>query len=326
MALRVRYLDPPCAELLGHLCAQLPPEVHLTPVGRDRTDNNCDVLVAGYTEREDIVQAPSLHTLIIPYSGLPPETRMLLLEFQHIAVHNLRYNSGPTAEMAIALLLSVVKNILPADRELRAQRWAMRMPLRMLHGATALVLGYGAVGRRVAELCSALGMRVMIIRRHADSFCTNKEVSGHELHGPSALDMLLPHADAVLICLPLTPETEGLIGAEQLRLLRPTAVLINVGRAHIVDEGALYSSLERRALFGAAMDVWYTEPMWSDGSSQVQPSRYPFHMLDNVVMSPHRAFRGAEAEVVRMNALARTLAIAAQGGPIPHPVNVQAGY
>ena len=95
---------------------------------------------------------------------------------------------------------------------------------------------------------------------------------------------MLRRADYLAITLPLTPETRGLIGAAELGLMKPTAVLVNVARAQIVDEDALYAALAEKRLAGAALDVWYRYP---SAPGPAFPSRRPFHELPNVLMTPH---------------------------------------
>jgi phosphoglycerate dehydrogenase-like enzyme len=142
------------------------------------------------------------------------------------------------------------------------------------------------------------------------------------------LPALLPKADALVICLPLTDETRGLIGESELALMPDRAILINVGRGPIVDESALYHALHDRTLHAAGLDVWYNYPNDEPGRKSTSPSEYPFHELNNVVMSPHRA--GAphtpETESLRMRALAELLNAAARGEPIPNRVDLDLGY
>jgi phosphoglycerate dehydrogenase-like enzyme len=147
-----------------------------------------------------------------------------------------------------------------------------------------------------------------------------------EIHPPQALHRLLPCANALFICLPLTPATTGLIGAKELALLPPHAVLVNVARGPIVDEAALYHALRDGALHAAGLDVWYNYPPDEAARAHTPPSDYPFHELDNVVMSPHRAGGSTETELQRMAHLARLLNAAARGEEMPNRVDLQAGY
>jgi phosphoglycerate dehydrogenase-like enzyme len=143
---------------------------------------------------------------------------------------------------------------------------------------------------------------------------------------PTALSDLLPETQALLICLPHTPQTAGLIGARELSLLPPSAIVVNVGRGAVVDEAALYSALSTSNLFAAGLDVWYTYPETEDSRTRTAPSSLPFHELDNVVMSPHRAGATDETDRLRAQHLAKLLNAAAGGGPMPNRVDLELGY
>lgn len=325
-SLSVHLARPPDQAALAHLRAQLDPGVQLT-LGPDLpSPADYQILVAGRPEREHITASPTLQALIIPWAGLPGETQELLRGFPHVAVHNLHHNAVPTAEMALALLLAAAKCLVPIDRALRAHDWTPRYrpnPALVLEGKTALILGYGAIGQHVALLCRGLGMQVVAIRRDVARSASD---TPDELHPPEALHRLLPRATTLIVCLPLTPATTGLIGADELALLPPNAVLVNVGRGPIVDEAALYQALHDGTLHAAGLDVWYNYPSDEESRSHTPPSDYPFHELDNVVMSPHRAGGSTETELERMSHLARLLNAAARGEPMPNRVDLQAGY
>jgi phosphoglycerate dehydrogenase-like enzyme len=295
-------------------------------VGRELPEPaDYEILVAGRPRRRHILASSSLRVLIIPFAGLPQETRTLMLDFPDVAVPNLHHNAAPAAEMAITLMLAAAKFILPNDRALRQHDWRPRYrpnPTVVLEGKTTLILGYGAIGRRVAETCRGLGMQVIATRRHVP------ERPPEHVYPPEALPTLLPQANILIIALPLTAETEGLIGEEELRLLPPESVLVNVGRGPVVNEKALYDALCDSTLHAAGLDVWYNYPGDEASRANTPPAAYPFHRLDNVVMSPHRAGSGGaeEVELRRMADLARLLNAAAKGEEMPNRVEIGAGY
>jgi phosphoglycerate dehydrogenase-like enzyme len=311
---------------LTQLRDELVPGVEVT-VGTELPEPAAyEILVGGRPKREHLAASPNLRALIVPWSGVPDTTRELMREFPNIPVHNLHYNQVPVAEMAIALLLAVAKKLVPMDRSLRAHDWAPRYrpePSLLLEGRTALILGYGAIGQRVANLCRALGMDVLTIRRNPKASDRDDPT---EIHPPEALHRLLSRADALLVCLPHTEATDGLIGAEELALLPPQALLVNIGRGPIVDEAALYRALSEGKLFGAGLDVWYNYPSDEEARRDTPPSDYPFHALDSVVMSPHRGGAVQKKEALRMTHLARLLNAAAQGQQIPNRVDLALGY
>ena len=194
----------------------------------------------------------------------------------------------------------------------------------LLSGKTALLLGYGAIGRHVARMCRGMAMEVLAVRRDDDPASDDLA----QVFPAGALDDLLPRADALIISLPLTDETRGMIGARELALLPAGAVLVNVGRGPVVDEGALYQALKDGSLGAAGIDVWYTYPDDDDAASATPPSAYPFGELDNVVMSPHRGGLAYEAEQrrERMSAIAEIVNALARGEEAPNRVDLTLGY
>ncbi|GAB4437323.1 MAG: 2-hydroxyacid dehydrogenase [Anaerolineae bacterium] len=326
MPLRVHMLHQPDEDALSALRGALKADVRLS-FGREVAgDADYDVLVGGRPEHAHLTASANLHTFIVPWAGIPPETRALLLEHPHLAVHNLHFPAIPVAEATAALLLAAARLVVPADRSLRRGDWTV--PYNggqgvLLYGKTALILGYGAIGRHVARICQGLGMRVIATRRRITQPTREGDV---EIHPAGALPDLLPRATALIVCLPLTPETEGLIGARELARLPAGAILVNVGRGPIVDEAALYAVLKDGRLFAAALDVWYQYPPDEAARTHTYPSAYPFHELENVVMSAHRTNAVGEIEHFRMEELAQVLDAIAEGREAPNRVDVSAGY
>lgn len=326
MKVLAHYPQPPAGPYLDQLRGQLDPDVRLT-TGQDQpTPPDTTILIAGRPTREALSAGPGLRTLIVPWAGLPPETRSLLAEFPNIAVHNLHHNARPVAEMVLTLLLSAAKLVVPFDRRLRQNDWRPRYrpsPAQLLDGKTALILGYGAIGRQTAVYCKALGMRVLATRRGPSP---GSDGPADQVYPSSALAELLPQANALLICLPHTPETDGLIDRQALALLPEGSLLVNIGRGPIVDQAALYLALQNGHLHVAGLDVWYNYPPDEASRSRTPPADYPFRELDNVVMSPHRAGSTAESNALRMTALADLLNAAAAGQALPNRVDLAAGY
>ena len=286
------------------------------------------ILVTGRPTQEQLQALPDLRALIIPFAGVPSVTRDLLLEeHPHLPVYNLHHNAAAAAELAVALLLAAAKTLIPVDRAFRQGDWRSRYdgaPTTLLDGKRLLLLGLGAIGTRIATVCDALGMTISAVRRNP----SHPAPSFVDVHPLSDLDALLSEAEVLAVTLPLTPETEGFIGSREIGLLPDSAIVVNVARGAIIDEKALFDALHCGRLAAAGLDVWYRYPTTEDERASLHPSEYPFHELDNVVMSPHRggAFRLEELESRRMHDLAVTLNALASGGPVPHRVNLEAGY
>ena len=282
------------------------------------------ILVTGRPEKVHLTASDNLHSLIIPWAGLPQRTRDLLLNFPNLSVHNLHHNAVPAAELAVTLMMSAVKKILPQDSALRAGDWRPRYQnenLPLLSGKTALIIGYGSIGRKIARICRGLGMTVVATRRSIRS--VKKHVA--TVYPGTALHELLPKADVVFVSVPLTDETDGLIGAAELALLQDNATVINVARGKIIDEDAFYEELKSRRI-RAGLDVWYQYPESEETRDETYPSRHPFHELDNVVMTPHIGGNSTASESLRIKSLAELLNAAASGREMPNRVDPYRGY
>lgn len=305
-------------------------------VSRDPQEKDASVLIDGYPTEEQISSNPGVRAVIIPFAGVPPRTKELLERFPRVTVHNLHHNAAETAEVALALLLAVAKSVPLMDRALRNGDWTPRYDPSLairLEGKTAVVIGYGAVGRRIVRMCEGLGMRVIAHRR-----APRGDADGIEIRGPEDLGRSLAEADALILAVPQTAETTGMLAARELGLMKPSALLVNVARASLIDEEALYIALKEGRLMAAGLDVWYRYPEKDaaagymgylnvpSNASATFPSRQPFHELANVVMSPHRGGTSCDVEVARIEALAEMLNAGSQGEVLPNRVDLVAGY
>jgi len=190
-------------------------------------------------------------------------------------------NANAVSEHAIAQILAILRR-LPEARDNQARKFWRGMMGDFARredeagGKTAIVVGTGRIGGRIARLCAALGMRVIGVRRDAA-----QPVEGAvAVHGFAALEALLPQADFLVLACPLTDETRGLIGARALAAMKPTAHLVNVARGRVVDEPALIAALQQGRIAGAALDVTADEPL---------PEASPLWTLPNVLITPHTA-------------------------------------
>ena len=180
------------------------------------------------------------------------------------------------AEHAIALLLAVARRIPHLDSEVRRGRWP-RGQVSQMHGKTLGIVGLGAIGRQFARLGAGIGMRVIAWTMHPDPELGCDLVS---------LDDLLRSSDVVSLHLRLSAETRGLIGAVELKKMKPSAILINTARGAIVHEQAMIEELIQGRIGGAGLDVFEDEPL---------PSGHPLTRLENVVLTPHSAGVTSEA-------------------------------
>jgi glyoxylate reductase len=184
---------------------------------------------------------------------------------------------GATADMTFALLMAAARNLIIGDRYARSPEFTVYDPNILhgyeVHGATIGIVGMGNIGRQVARRARGFDMTILYHNRNRN------EAAEAELGATyCTLPELLQQADFVTINVPLTPETRHLIGRDQLRLMRPTAFLINVARGGVVDHDALVEALQEGWIAGAAVDVTEPEPL---------PRDHPLLQMDQVVIAPH---------------------------------------
>ena len=193
-------------------------------------------------------------------------------------------NAQSVAELTFGLMLAVARRIAAYDRSLRDGRWTRQIDGFELAGRSLGVVGFGHIGRRVARLGVALGMRVLACDPYVKVVPELPSIPVY-----SALDELLPQVDVLSLHCPLTRETKNLVGAEQLRLLRKGAIVINTARAGVIDDHALAEALQEGHLAGAGLDTFVGEPE--------QPGP-PLVTAPNMVFTPHiggSTFEAAEA-------------------------------
>jgi phosphoglycerate dehydrogenase-like enzyme len=206
----------------------------------------------------------------VPFAQLPRDA---------VVASNAGAFAGPMAEHAVAMTLALMKRLPQNHAKLAAGTWEQGRSVRVL-GSAALIVGFGGIGQAAGQLLRALGARVFAIN-----------TSGHTTEPvdfAGTLDDLhdvLPEADAVLLSLPLTRRTRGLIGPRELALMKPGAVLVNVARGAVIDEAALYAHLLAVPTFSAGIDTWWQEPDEPGGFAV----GHPFLALPNVLGSPHNS-------------------------------------
>lgn len=306
--------------------ALLDPEITISVGNEIPSPARYDILVHPSPTKDWIESSPQLQSVIIPWAGISEETLMLMRQYPEISLHNLHHNNYNTAELGFALLLAAAKRIIPLDRALRHNDWTprdQRPRAILLRGKKALILGFGEIGQALGAYCTGIGMEVMAIRKHPErnSVKMNIAVFSHD-----QLEQLLPQADVLLIALPLTEETEDLIGERELRLMPKGSILINIGRGPIVNQFALFEALKSGHLLAAGSDVWYNYPDSEESPQNTPPADVPFGELDNFVLSPHRGGLVEESEGQRIEALAELLNAANRNQPIPNRIDIEAGY
>ncbi len=263
----------------------------------------CDVLVGSEIAPEMLAERSRLRHVIVPWAGIPARLETSVAESgrRDVAIHNLHHNAASAAETGIGLLLAAARGIARLDPLLRADDWRPRYeprPARRLEGGRAAVLGRGAIGGRIARALEGLGMEVERLGRPPTGGRWSPRVLADRIRGREVL----------AIAIPLDSDTEGVVNGEVLDAL-DHGIVVNVGRARLVDEDALFERLADGRLFAAGLDVWWRVPTTVETRAAWPPADRPFRKLDNVVMTPHvgGGLGEPEIEIRRAEALVELL-------------------
>ncbi len=218
---------------------------------------------------------------------------------------------GATADLAFALLLAAGRRVVEGDRYARGPDFTRYDPSYMLgreiHGSTLGIFGMGRIGRQVAKRAQGFGMTVLYHNRNRSD---EAEVALKARYATK--DELLATSDYIVLTVPLTPETRGLIGRAELAKMKPTATLVNVARGPVVDKDSLAEALREKKIHAAALDVTDPEPL---------PRDHPLLKLDNVIITPHLGSATEETRRRMAEMSVENLFAGLEGKPLPFQVN-----
>lgn len=279
-----------------------------------------DAVVAGRFPTERLEQSPKLRAIFVPFAGVNPFPLAQIKE-RGIGMFNSHGAAPFVAERILALTLALLGRVAEADRKLRRGEWLRAEPGMFWHsmrGRNVVFLGAGHLAQEAAALMKPLAQSLTAWGRRPrtsppdnfDDYTTDK------------LDAL-DRADLLVLTAPLTPQTEGIIAAADLQQLK-NAFVVNVGRAQLIDEAALYDALRDGTLAGFATDVHYVYKRGEDGP--VMPSQLDFHELDNVVMTAHSAAHVTAARQANIDGAFANIRSWLVGGTDLQRVDLDAGY
>jgi phosphoglycerate dehydrogenase-like enzyme len=257
----------------------------------------------------------SVRWVHVPSAGLDHVMFPALARSPVTLTHAQGHFSRILAEFVMAAVLFFAKDLRRMMRSQAEGRWDP-FEVGELHGAVMGIVGYGNIGGAVAERARAFGMSVLGLRRHPERSANDPRVE--EVLSNSARLELMRRSDYVVVAAPLTEETRGLLGQAEIEAMRPSAVLVNIGRGAVVDEPALVRALEQERIRGAALDVFAEEPL---------PANHPFFRLGNVLLSPHCADHTAGWRDGLVDRFLDNLERFRRGEPLTHVVSdKQRGY
>jgi len=280
---------------------------------------DADVFIGWSLRPEQFVAAKKLRWIHSPAAAVhqlmfPELVRSNVLLTNSSSVH------GPVvAEHAIAMMLALAKRLPQAMRYQARKVWSQeilwneRPRPREVAGATVAVVGMGGIGAEFARLAKALGMRVLAVREDPSKGAAGADA----VFGSAQIDEVLPQADYVLLCTPVTPATTHIINAARLKKMKPDAYLMNVARGPLIDEPGLIAALKAREIAGAGLDVFEEEPL---------PADSPFWEMDNVLITPHSAAVTEQLWDRHYHLIVENLNRFLAGKPLLNSVNTKRGY
>lgn len=279
-----------------------------------------EIYLPGPRDPKFFAGIPMLKWVHMVWAGIDHSPFLSVLPQEVTATNSAGVFAVPIAEHAMAMILAFSRGIQFCARWPKEKVWGegnywerFQPHLLELQGATLGIVGYGGIGQATAERAKSFGMRILAERRRPQG----SDGIADEMWGPERLDDLLRESDYILISAPLTNETRGLIGARELGLMKPTAVIVNVARGAVIDQEALISALKEDKLRGAALDVTTPEPL---------PFDSPLWELDNVLITPHVSGSSPRTWERQFNLFLENLSRYVAGERLLNVVDREAGY
>lgn len=270
-------------EELGHTFVAYPKDTD--PNVQMERSRDADVIMLANMPLSPLVveQSPNLKFIDVAFTGVD-HIPMEQAKSRGIAVSNASgYATQAVAELALCFMIQLLRNVGKTETKCREGGTKDGLVGNLLQGKTVGIVGAGAIGKKTAQLCKAFGCHVIAFNR--------SPVSDPAIDKQVTLEELLRRADIVSLHCPLTAQTKGLIGADQLAQMKPSAILINTARGAVVDSAALAQALHSGGLAGAACDVFEMEPPL--------PLDHPLLHCPNTIVTPHIAFASVESMEMR---------------------------
>lgn len=222
--------------------------------------------------------------------------------------------SGSLGEYCVAAMLYFAKSLRRMVDSQKRGYWDV-FNVEMLEGKTLGILGYGDIGKAAARRAKAFGVKIIALRRRPDK--SSGDEIADEVWGMHRKLELIAASDYVLLAMPQTPDTKGIVAEAELRAMKPTGVIVNLGRGNAIDERALLTALRENWIRGAALDVFETEPL---------PEGHPFYSMDNLLMSAHTADHTDTWQEDSMRIFLENFRLFEKGLPLMNLVDKTVGY
>ncbi len=256
--------------------------------------SDVDVLIGWRPSKILLESGKKLKVFINPGAGVKHLLDLFieLNRFRKVILINGHGNSYFVAQHAAALLLTLTNKTIPHHIWMKEGKWrtgdrdASSIPLRFREVG---LLGYGAINKKVHQFLAGFDIKFHILRKNWNKQ-KDKLPTEAKKYGITEIDNFLKEVDVLIIAIPHTSQTSGLIKARELKLLGPKGLIINVARGDIINQKDLYNALKNESILGAAIDVWYNYHPKANKGGLKYPYEFPFHNLDNIVLSPHRGY------------------------------------
>ena len=289
---------------------------------------NADVIVGWRPKKELLLSAEKLQLLINPGAGVQHLRELLLeTEVRHkkFTLVNGHGNSIATAEGAVALLLAYMNRVVPHHNWMTEGKWRLgdqESKSMILSGRSVGFLGYGHVAKNVTKMLTGFDLKFHALKRNFET----REIDGVRFYKDSEIESFFQNIDILIETLPSTPGTLDFVGIKFLELLGENGIVVHVGRGDTINEEALFEVLKTKKIEGAAIDVWYDYDPNEGKDNKRYPYNFPFHELDNVLLSPHRCASPFD-DLERWHDVIQNLKIFASGSSdLLNIVNIEQGY
>ena len=310
----------------------LPEDINMIYPNPANEENFCKLaktheveMIVGWRPTAELLAAsPRLRFVQNPGAGVQHLTA-LFAQFPDVALANCHGNAYFTAQHAVAILMTLTNTVIQHHHFMQEGLWRNNMGTRenipLRHNRIG-ILGLGHVGSQIAQFLSGFDVELIACKR---SNLDDDYPNITKVFGQDDLAGFFSYCDIVIVTLPLTADTKQLIGKRELDLLGSDGLLVNMGRGEIIVEEALFHALQNGTIKGAALDVWWNERVKSLNGEKVYPYSLPFHTLDNIVMSPHRA-ASPMSDLKRWDPVIQNIIHLKTGQALNSLGNIKSGY
>ena len=311
-------------EQIKKLQLEFPDVEFITDCEKDESHlMKADIIIGGKLPENIIKNAEMLKLIVVPFAGVN-HLPFHILKKKQIRAANSHGNAWQVAERTIAMILAFYGKIIEYHKDMQEGQWhgfwvgrGLDDTWESIRGKTCSILGTGEIGRHIALLLKAFDVGIIGLK--------NRPVNSLPEYFDRivySIDEAIGESEIIIIALPSTPETRGIIDENALEKMKGK-FLVNIGRGDIVDERALYDALKSGSLRGAAIDCWYTYP---EEGTVGEPSRYPINKLPNIVLSPHVAGFSHQAAVLNIEHACENIRRFLKSGELLYEVDTEKGY